>query len=52
METLEVVTRFVDAINAHALDALVALMTSDHRFIDSLGNSVEGSESMRAGWEA
>jgi hypothetical protein len=27
-------------------------MTSGHRFIDSLGNVVEGRERMRAGWAA
>jgi ketosteroid isomerase-like protein len=27
-------------------------MTEDHIFIDSLGNSVTGRESMRAGWRA
>lgn len=25
-------------------------MTADHRFIDSLGNVVEGRDKMRAGW--
>ena len=41
---------FVAAINRQNVDALAALMTSDHRFIDSLGNVVEGREKMRVGW--
>jgi ketosteroid isomerase-like protein len=43
---------FVAAINRHDLDDLAALMTPDHRFIDSLGNVVEGREKMRTGWVA
>jgi ketosteroid isomerase-like protein len=30
--------RWLSAINAHDVDALVALMSPDHLFIDSLGN--------------
>jgi uncharacterized protein (TIGR02246 family) len=41
---------FVDAINRQDVDELAALMTADHRFIDSLGNPVEGRDKMRAGW--
>jgi ketosteroid isomerase-like protein len=50
-ESAEAVARaFVDAVNRHDVDALCALMTPEHRFIDSLGNVVEGREKMRAGW--
>lgn len=41
---------FVRAINRQDVEALAALMTAEHRFIDSLGNVVEGREKMRAGW--
>jgi ketosteroid isomerase-like protein len=41
---------FAQAIDLHDLDALAALMTPNHRFIDSLGNAVEGRDKMRAGW--
>jgi limonene-1,2-epoxide hydrolase len=41
---------FVRAINRQDVDALAALMTPDHRFVDSLGTAVEGREAMRAGW--
>jgi ketosteroid isomerase-like protein len=41
---------FVRAINRQDVDGLVALMAPEHRFIDSLGNTVVGREKMRAGW--
>jgi len=41
---------FAQAINQHDLDRLADLMAENHRFIDSLGNAVEGREKMRAGW--
>jgi ketosteroid isomerase-like protein len=42
--------QFAEAINAHDVAALCALMTESHRFVDSLGAVVTGRESMRAGW--
>jgi ketosteroid isomerase-like protein len=50
MTPLETVQRFVDQINAHDITGLAALMTPDHRFVDSLGAVVEGRERMREGW--
>jgi ketosteroid isomerase-like protein len=50
-ETVEVVRRFVEAINRQDVNALAELMTDDHRFTDSLGNVVRGRESMREGWK-
>ena len=41
---------FIRAINRQDVNALVELMAENHRFIDSLGNVVEGREKMRAGW--
>jgi ketosteroid isomerase-like protein len=41
---------FVDAINRQDVKALFALMTPGHRFIDPLGQVVEGREKMRAAW--
>jgi ketosteroid isomerase-like protein len=41
---------FVRAINRQDVEGLVALMAPEHRFVDSLGNVVEGREKMRAGW--
>lgn len=50
MTLLQVAERFVDRINAADVAGLAALMTEDHRFIDSLGNVVGGREAMKAGW--
>ena len=41
---------FVKAINAQDLEALTELMPEGHRFIDSLGRTLEGRETVRAGW--
>jgi len=43
---------FVRAINRQDVEGLAALMAPEHRFVDSLGNAVEGQEKMRAGWAA
>ncbi|MBI4503762.1 MAG: nuclear transport factor 2 family protein [Gemmatimonadetes bacterium] len=50
MTPLETVQRFVSSINAHDIAALSALVTRDHRFVDSLGAVVAGREAMREGW--
>ena len=49
---LAVAQAFVQAINHQDVDSIAALMTPDHKFIDSLGNVVRGREAMRAGWAA
>ena len=41
---------FVRAINRQDVEALAELMTAGHRFIDGMGNLVEGREKMRAAW--
>jgi len=51
MTPQEAAERFVATINAHDIDCLTALMTSDHRFIDSLGAVVTGRDAMREGWK-
>jgi uncharacterized protein (TIGR02246 family) len=43
---------FVRAINRQDAEELVALMAPEYRFVDSLGNVVQGREKMRAGWVA
>jgi hypothetical protein len=47
---LQVAQKFVERINAADVAGLAALMTEDHRFIDSLGNVVSGREAMKSGW--
>ena len=44
--------RFVERINAHDLGGIVALLTSDHRFVDSLGTAFDGRDMMQKGWAA
>jgi SnoaL-like domain len=50
MNPTEVVLEFLERINQHNVDKLAELMTEDHVFIDSLGNTVNGREKMRHGW--
>ena len=47
---VDVVVAFNEAINAQDLNALVELMSPDHRFVDSAGAVVEGRESCRTAW--
>jgi len=51
MNPVETVLAFLDAINRHDIDMLAELMTEDHLFVDSLGNSTEGRAKMRNGWQ-
>lgn len=46
----DLVVAFNEAINAQDLDGLCALMSSDHRFVDSAGATVVGRESCRSAW--
>jgi ketosteroid isomerase-like protein len=46
----DVVVAFNEAINAHDLEGLCFLMSSDHRFVDSAGGTVVGKESCRSAW--
>ena len=49
-KTIEVANEFVAAINRQDVDALVARMTPEHQFTDSLGNVARGREGMRQAW--
>lgn len=51
MSPQKVAAQFVTAINAHDVERLASLVTSDHRFIDSLGSVVEGRDAVREGWK-
>jgi len=50
MTPLEIVQRFIDRINARDVPGLTALMTPDHRFIDSAGSLLMGRDSVQQGW--
>lgn len=45
------VLAFVARLNAHDVEGLLRLMTSDHEFIDMAGVPVRGREAMRGAWE-
>jgi uncharacterized protein (TIGR02246 family) len=49
---ISVAQAFVRAINRHDTDELASLMTEEHTFTDSLGNTVQGRAKMQAGWAA
>jgi uncharacterized protein (TIGR02246 family) len=48
--SIVVAQQFVRDLNRQDVDAMAALMTLEHRFIDSLGNVVNGRAAMRVGW--
>ena len=52
MRPVPTVLRFLALINQRDVDKLAELMAEDHIFIDSLGQSVRGRETMRAGWRS
>lgn len=47
---IDVVLSFVECINAHHVEGLCLLLSEDHLFIDSLGQSVRGREKVREAW--
>jgi ketosteroid isomerase-like protein len=49
-DAVATVIAFNEAINRHDLDALTALMTESHRFVDSAGASVDGRSACVAAW--
>jgi ketosteroid isomerase-like protein len=50
MNSAEIFMQFVIAINNHDVKSLTALLTTDHVFVDSVGNRVRSATSMEAGW--
>ena len=50
MTARDIALSFVEAINTHDIVRLKALMTNEHRFIDSDGSETAGRETMRLGW--
>ncbi len=48
----ETVLAFRDAINAHDVVRITALMASGHVFVDAIGNELAGKEKAAAAWEA
>ena len=52
MTPFEIVSAFVERINAHDVDGVCALMEDKHVFIDGLGHTVTGREAMRKAWQS
>jgi len=50
MTSLESVRRLVEAINARDVAAIVASITPDHQFVDSLGIAVSGRTALEQAW--
>jgi ketosteroid isomerase-like protein len=50
-EPVSVVLKFEQAINSRDAAAVVALVTDDSAFVDSLENRIEGVAKIRAAWE-
>lgn len=50
-EAENIVLAFVDAINAHDVEAICALMTERHVYVDAVSDRFEGIAMMRAVWD-
>jgi uncharacterized protein (TIGR02246 family) len=50
--SIDTVLLFLEAINQRNPQKLAELMTEDHVFVDSLGRSVRGRDTMRAAWQS
>lgn len=49
---LQVVRAFIAKINAHTADGVAALMTDDHRCVDTFGAAGQGRDVVRHAWQA
>jgi uncharacterized protein (TIGR02246 family) len=49
-DAVETAQRLLAAINSHDAEAIAALLSPDHRFVDSLGTVASGREMLREGW--
>lgn len=47
-----VALRFVNEINRHDVNALIAFLSDDHVFVDGLGQELRGRERLRESWAA
>jgi ketosteroid isomerase-like protein len=51
-DTVRTALKFVNEINRHDVESLVALLADDHLFVDGLGQEVRGRERLREAWRA
>lgn len=47
---LKIVQDFIESINCANIDRLYDLMSIDHEFIDSRGNSIVGNDNLKIAW--
>ena len=52
MTPTQTVLAYIEHINVHDVECLTALMSPDHRFVDSLRHSFHGREGMPTAWKA
>jgi len=50
-DPIDVASAFIAAINRHSPSDLSNLMSEDHTFVDSMGRTHAGRETMIAGWQ-
>jgi len=48
---IDIVNRFVKAINDHNVEEILNLMSEDHLFIDAYGDTHIGKKGMKEGWK-
>jgi len=51
-DTVRTALKFVNEINRHDIESLVALLSDDHLFVDGLGQELRGKEKLRETWRA
>jgi len=52
MNSADILRQWLAAINGHDVTALAALMAAGFVFVDSLGNGVDGANSVEAAWRS
>lgn len=50
-EIVRLALRFANDINRHDVEGIMALVSDDHLFVDSLGQEVYGRERLREAWK-
>lgn len=50
IESGHIAIRFVNEINRHDVDAILALVSDDHLLVDALGREVRGRDRLRDAW--
>jgi SnoaL-like domain len=49
-DTARLALRFVNEINRHDVESLLALLTDDHLMVDARGTEIRGRDRLRAAW--